>query len=56
MARDQEENGFARIALPHLDAAYSLARWLTRDDHLAQDVVQEAYLRAFRFFGNFRGD
>ncbi|MEO8156863.1 MAG: sigma-70 family RNA polymerase sigma factor [Betaproteobacteria bacterium] len=56
MAREQDENGFARIALPHLDAAYSLARWLTRDEHLAEDVVQEAYLRAFRFFGNFRGE
>lgn len=41
--------------LPHLDAAYNLARWLTRDDHAAQDVVQEAYLRALKFFGSFRG-
>jgi len=36
--------------LPHLDTAYNLARWLTRNDQDAQDVVQEAYLRAFRFF------
>jgi RNA polymerase sigma-70 factor (ECF subfamily) len=41
--------------MPHLDAAYNLARWLTRNEHDAQDVVQEAYLRAFRFFGGFRG-
>jgi len=41
--------------LPHLDAAYNLARWLTRDDQSAQDVVQEAYLRALKFFGSFRG-
>jgi len=41
--------------LPHLDAAYNLARWLTRDDHAAQDAVQEAYLRALKFFGGFRG-
>lgn len=47
---------FERLALPHLDAAYSLARWLTRDDRVAEDVVQDAYLRAFRFFRAFRGD
>src|SRR4030095_13109072 len=35
--------------------AYNLARWLTRDDHAAEDVVQEAYLRALKFFGSFRG-
>lgn len=43
------------MAAPHLDAAYNLARWLTRNPHDADDVVQEAYLRAFRFFGTFRG-
>ena len=41
--------------MPHLDAAYNLARWLTRNDEDAQDVVQEACMRAFRFFGGFRG-
>jgi RNA polymerase sigma-70 factor (ECF subfamily) len=41
--------------LPHLDAAYNLARWLTRNEQDAEDVVQEAYLRAFRFFPGFRG-
>ncbi len=46
---------FEAAALPHLDAAYNLARWLLRDDHNAQDVVQDAYLRAFRFFDGFRG-
>jgi RNA polymerase sigma-70 factor (ECF subfamily) len=46
---------FDRTFIPHMDAAYNLARWLVRDDHDAQDVVQEAYLRAFRFAGGFRG-
>ena len=47
---------FERAVLPHLDAAYNLARWITRNDHDAQDVVQEAVLRAFRFFGGLRGE
>ena len=42
--------------LPHLDAAYNLARWLAGNDHDAQDVAQEASLRAFKFFANFRGE
>jgi RNA polymerase sigma-70 factor, ECF subfamily len=42
--------------MPHLDAAYNLARWLAGNDHDAQDVAQEASLRAFRFFGGFRGE
>ena len=42
--------------LPHLDAAYNLARWITRNDHDAQDVVQEAVLRAYRFFDGLRGE
>jgi RNA polymerase sigma factor (sigma-70 family) len=46
---------FQQAVLPHLDAAYNLARWLTRNQQDAEDVVQEAYLRAFRFFPGFRG-
>jgi RNA polymerase sigma-70 factor (ECF subfamily) len=46
---------FEESVLPHLDAANNLARWLTRDDGDAEDLVQEAYLRAFRFFDGFRG-
>jgi len=46
---------FEQAVLPHLDAAYNLARWLTRNQQDAEDVVQEACLRAFRFFPSFRG-
>jgi RNA polymerase sigma-70 factor (ECF subfamily) len=46
---------FEQTVLSNLDAAYNLARWLTRDDHDAEDVVQEACLRSFRFFDSFRG-
>ena len=46
---------FEQTVLPHLDAAYNLARWLTRDDANAQDLVQEACLRALRFFDGFHG-
>jgi len=46
---------FEQTVLPHLDAAYNLARWLTRNDQDAEDVVQEAILRAFRFYSTFHG-
>ena len=47
---------FRRLILPHLDGAYNLARYLTRDADLSQDVVQDAALRAYRSFGQYRGD
>jgi RNA polymerase sigma-70 factor (ECF subfamily) len=46
---------FRSIMLPHLDAVYGFARWLTRDPVVAQDVAQEAMLRALRYFRSFRG-
>jgi len=47
---------FERLIMPHLDAAYNLARWLVRSDDDAEEAVQEAFLRAYRFFGSFRGE
>ena len=50
-----ELKSFEEAMLPHLDAAHNLAKWLLRNEHDAQDVVQEAYLRAFRSFAGFHG-
>jgi RNA polymerase sigma factor (sigma-70 family) len=47
---------FEKIAMPHLDSAYNLARWLTRNDQDAQDLVQTAFLRAYRFMDGYHGD
>lgn len=49
-------SAFEAVVLPHLDGAYNLARFLTRDAALSEDVVQDAVLRAFRSFEQFRGD
>ena len=54
MLEPQERERFEACVLPHLDAAFNLARWLLRDKQNAEDVTQEAMLRAYRFFGNFR--
>src|SRR5579883_1670344 len=52
---DDRRQRFEALALPHLDAAYNLARWLCRSPLEADDIVQDAMLRAFRAFDGFRG-
>jgi RNA polymerase sigma factor (sigma-70 family) len=55
MADSDSTERFEKLVLPHMHSAFNVARWLTRNDQDAQDVVQEAYVRAFRFFAGFRG-
>ena len=47
---------FRQLILPHMDSAYNLARYITRDPVLSEDIVQDAFVRAFRAFGQFRGE
>jgi RNA polymerase sigma factor (sigma-70 family) len=54
-AKEEDLNSFEAVMLPHLDAAHNLAKWLLRNEQNAQDVVQEAYLRAFKSFAGFHG-
>ena len=55
MSAQAAPSEFARVALPHLDAAYNLARWLLRDPVVAEDVVQDALVRAMTYFATYRG-
>jgi RNA polymerase sigma-70 factor (ECF subfamily) len=54
-AQKQDLASFEETMLPHMDAAHNLARWLLRNEEDARDIVQEAYLRAFKSFGGFHG-
>ncbi|HEX3210035.1 MAG TPA: sigma-70 family RNA polymerase sigma factor, partial [Geminicoccaceae bacterium] len=56
MTDPESLRAFEATVLPHLDAAYNLARWLTRSPDDAEDVVQEACLRALRYFRSFQGE
>ena len=55
LAHDDRKRRFELLALPHLDAAFNLARWLAGNSADAEDVVQDAYLRAYRYFDSFQG-
>lgn len=55
MTEEDIAQRFETLVLPHMHSAYDVARWLTHNDQDARDVVQEAFLRAFRFFDGFRG-
>ncbi len=55
MSATDPQSRFEQLVMPHLDAAYNLARWLAGNDHDAEDIAQEASLRAYRFLGGFRG-
>ena len=54
--RTSGKSRFERLALPHLDAAFNLARWLAGNTADAEDIVQDAYFRAFRYFESFHGE
>lgn len=56
MQQQMTSRTFEQVVLPHLDAAYNLARWLMHREHDAEDVVQEASLRAFNAFAGFQGE
>jgi RNA polymerase sigma-70 factor (ECF subfamily) len=53
---DETRRSFELLVMPHLNAAYNLARWLTHNEHDAEDVVHEAFIRAMRYMGGFRGE
>jgi RNA polymerase sigma-70 factor (ECF subfamily) len=55
VAASSRDESFEAVVLPHMDAAYNLARWLVRDATAAEDVVQEAMLRALTYFAGFKG-
>ena len=56
LEKKQKDAVFKDTIMPHLDAAYNLSRWLTRNEHDAEDIVQDAFVRAYSYFGSFSGN
>ena len=56
MSKEQNKQAlFEQTVLPHLDAAYNLARWILGNDQDAEDIVQDAFLRAYKYFSSYQG-
>ena len=55
MEKQDRRGDFEQVVIPHLDAAHNLARWLVRDPSMTEDVVQDAVVRACRYFASYRG-
>ena len=55
MEKEEKDSLFTNMIIPHLDAAYNLARWLARNEHDAKDIVQDSFVRAYSYFDRFSG-
>jgi RNA polymerase sigma-70 factor (ECF subfamily) len=55
LTKEEKDSLFTEEIIPHLDAAYSLARWLARNEHDAEDIVQDSFARAYSYFNSFSG-
>jgi len=55
LEKEEKDSLFTNTIIPHLDAAYNLARWLARNEHDAKDIVQDSFVRAYSYFDSFSG-
>ena len=56
MEKEEKDSLFTNTIIPHLDAAYNLARWLARNEYDAEDIVQDSFVRAYSYFNSFSGN